>query len=152
MTDRVSSEHSSVSTIRATVGRRGATTKPRVRLASDDAHWLPDEDVVRVVLDGTTAHAVPRRLPDGRVVIDGVYDTPSLARNPGNAADRLAAWLEANDREIGRTVLLDVVVEEFLYGLRAPGEEVVYTVREPPSASLADIAAQVEGTESTGED
>ena len=145
MAERVPSDHPSVSTVRARIERRGATTTPRVGVDAEDADCLPDGDVVRVVLSGTTAHARPRRTADDRAVIDGAFETPSLARDPGTAADRLVEWVETTDLAIGRTVLLDVVVEDFLYGLRVPGESAVYDAHEPPSSSLADIAARVDG-------
>lgn len=150
MTERVPSDHPSVSTVRARIERRGATTTPRVGIDAADADCLPDGDVVRVVLSGTTAHARPRRTAEGRAVIDGAFETPALARDPGSAADRLVEWIEATDLALGRTVLLDVVVADFLYGLRVPGETAVYDAHEPPSSSLADIAARVDGGGSDG--
>ena len=145
MVERVPSDHPSVSTVRARVERRGATTTPRVGIDAEDADCLPDGDVVRLVIDGRTTHARVRRTPDGRAVIDGAFETPSVARDPGSAPDLLVSWIEAADLGIGRTVLLDVVVGDFLYGLRVPGQDAVYEAHEPPSSSLADIAAQVDG-------
>ena len=145
MAERLSSEHPSVTTIRASVERRGATTTPRVGVDAEDADCLPDGAVVRLVIDGATTHAMPRRTPAGRTVIDGAFESPSIARDPGTATDRLVAWIDATDLALGRTVLLDVVVEDFLYGLREPGVEAIYEAHDPPSSSLADIAAKAEG-------
>lgn len=145
MAERVPSDHPSVSTVRARVERRGATTTTRVGIDAEDADCFPDEGVVRLVIDGRTTHARARRTPDGRAAIDGAFETPSVVRDPGSAPDLLAAWIEEADLGLGRTVLLDVVVEDFLYGLRVPGEDVVYEAHNPPSTSLADIAAQVDG-------
>lgn len=141
MADRIASDHPSVTTIRGRIERRGATTTPRIGVDTEDAAALPDGEVVRLVLDWATTHARPRHRSDGRVVIDGSFETPSVARDPGSNRDLLVAWVEANDLDLGRAVLLDVVVEGFLYGLRVPGETAVYDAHEPPSSSLADIAA-----------
>lgn len=146
MADRIASDHPSVSTIRARIERRGATTTPRIGVDEADASALPDGDVVRLVLDGTTTFARPRQTTDGRAVIDGSFETASIARAPGSASDLLVAWIEANDLGIGRTVLLDVVVVGFLYGLRVPGQTAVYDAHEPPPSSLADIAARLDPT------
>jgi len=37
------------------------------------------------------------------------------------------------------------VTPGFQYGLRRPGERVVYTALDPPASSLSDIARDVDG-------
>ncbi|WP_458206782.1 DUF7112 family protein [Haladaptatus sp. NG-SE-30] len=143
MTQRVSSD--TTDTVRATVAQAGATNRPRIEIAADDADAFPADELVRLVIGDTEYRAqIERPLTgDGRL-IRGAYDTPRLARNPGEGENRLSGWFAGSNREFGQSVLIDVVEEGFQYGLRAPGERAVYVVTEKPSESLADIAKQVE--------
>lgn len=141
--DRIASDNPAIETLRATVARHGGTRK-RVELPADAA---PTDEVVRLVLDGTTYHArIEGGFADADPYVAGAYDTPGGARS-GNGSDRLQAWLDSEDRSPGSTVLLDVIEPEFAYGLRKPGEEVVYDAVEKPSDSLASIARDLEGSE-----
>ena len=143
MADHVSSDHPSVHTVRATA--TATATGMQVTLPEADHDQFPVDEVVRVVLDGEERFArIERALTGTERSIGGVYDSPSDARNPGSGTDRLAPWLAANEIEDGSSVLVDVVERAFQYGLRAPGESTVYTAKEPPSDSLADIASELE--------
>jgi hypothetical protein len=143
MTQRVSSE--TVDTVRATITRSGATDRPCVEIPADDADAFPADELVRLVIDDTEYRArIERPLTgDGRLV-RGAYDTPTLARNPGDGENRLAEWFEGSNREFDQSVLLDVVSEGFRYGLREPGKRTVYDATEGPDEGLANIAEQVE--------
>ncbi|ADJ16361.1 DUF7112 family protein [Halalkalicoccus jeotgali] len=137
--DRISSENPAVETLRATVARHGARRK-RVDLREDS---LPEGEVVRLVIDGTTYHArVEGGFADGPH-LSGAYDTPDMARE-GSGTNRLDEWLDAAERPVGSSVLVDVIEPEFAYGLREPGTEVVYEAVEKPKASLANIARELE--------
>lgn len=142
MTDRVSSEDPSIRTVRARVEHAGATSRRRVVLPPEEAGGVPD-GVVRLVVDDEVYHAPVRPGADGPVVA-GAYGSPRLAREPGAGDDALAAWLETAGLDAGRSVLVDVVVEGFLYGIRAPGTTTVYDAPNPPSSSLSDIAASLD--------
>lgn len=146
MPERVASDHTSVVTLRATLTRRGATTHSRLSLPAKATDHIPAKTVVRLVIDGATRHAQIREGVGGNLVIDGVADTPRLARSPGGGSDRLAEWVDAADVEFGRSILFDVVVPSFLYGLRLPGEHVVYDAVEPPDPGLASITEELDGT------
>ncbi|MFB6270406.1 MAG: hypothetical protein ABEH83_10705, partial [Halobacterium sp.] len=89
-------------------------------------------------------HAELDENASGQPVVRGVYDSPSLARDPGTAPDRLAAWIADNDLDAGRSVHVDVVEPGFKYGVRAPGESATYEAVSSPDDSLADIAASLE--------
>jgi hypothetical protein len=143
MTQRVSSD--TTDTIRATLAQAGATNRPRIEISADDADAFPADELVRLVIDDTEYRArIERPLTgDGRL-IRGAYDTPRLARNPSDGDNRLVEWFAGSDRELGQSVLVDVVEEGFQYGLRNPGERTVYAATEKPNDSLADIARQVE--------
>lgn len=143
MADRVPSDHPSVETVRATLVTVGGTDRLAVAVPADAA--LPADEVVRLVLDGDEYHAqVQRELGGDDYRIQGAFDAPRFARTQGAGQNRLPAWVDDADVAVGGSVLLDVVVEDFLYGLRAPGDRAVYAAREPPAEGLAAIAEQVQ--------
>jgi len=145
MADRIPSDHDAVATVRATLGTVGSTSRPRIEVPADAAHEFPD-GVVRLVVDGTERHAeIGTALGDDRRVIAGAYDAPRLARDPGDAPNRLLSWVDATDAvSVGGSVLVDVVEDGFKYGVRAPGERVVYEATESPDEGLASIAERLE--------
>lgn len=143
MADRVSSDHPSVRTVRST--RTETATGSKLDIPAEDRDAFAPDEVVRIVLDGTEQFArIERALTGEELSVPGVYDTPELARNPGEGTDRLAEWIDDHDIRSGGSVLIDVVESEFLYGLREPGETNFYDAREPPSGSLSDIAKDLE--------
>ncbi|WP_247002743.1 DUF7112 family protein [Halosolutus gelatinilyticus] len=143
MADRISSDHPSVRTVRATLSK--TATGVRLDVPSDDRDAFPVDDVVRVVLDGDERFATTQRALTGdELSIHGVYDTPDVARDPSGGENRLAEWLADRDVQTGGSVLIDVVEPEFLYGLRAPGETAYYDAYEPPSDSLSSIAKNLD--------
>lgn len=142
MAERVSSEDPSIRTFRARIERAGGTSRPRLQLPPEASEPVPAE-VVRIALDGSRYHADVRSAADGPVV-RGIYDTARLARSPGAGENRLPGWLDDAGLAVGRSVLFDVVVPEFLYGVRAPGSTTVYEATEPPAASLAHIAESLD--------
>lgn len=143
MTDRVSSDHPSVETVRATCV--ATATGHRLEIPAEQSELLPADDVVRLVLDGQERAAnVEPALTGDEPRITGVYESPRLARNPSEGTELLGSWLGDNDIDDGSSVLLDVVEPNFLYGLRAPGETAVYEAKEPPSKSLSSIAEDLD--------
>lgn len=138
MGERVRSDHPSVTTYRGRIESSGAISRPRIALPAAAGDALPD-GVVRLVLDGSTAHADVRVGDDGPV-IHGAYDSPRLARSPGEGENRLPRWVDEAGLAVGRSVLIDEVVPGTLYGARAPGTAAVYDAVEPPSSSLQHIA------------
>ena len=143
MADRVSSDHPSVQTVRATCAE--TPTGRRIDLPTDENEAFPTDEVVRVVLDGDELFArVERALTGDDRTIPGVYETPEGARDPTDGTDRLSDWIDDHDVPAGGSILVDVVEPEFLYGLRAPGETSTYEAREPPSDSLSSIANDLE--------
>lgn len=141
MADRIASDNDSVSTHRLTLETAGRTSRPRLELPDDLA--VDDGDVVRLTLDGSDCHARVERSLDGTLELQGAFDNPRLARSE-DGVDRLAEWVDDSDAEPGRSVLLDVLAEGYHFGLREPGQRVVYTVREPPDDSLSSIAQSLE--------
>jgi hypothetical protein len=113
--------------------------------ASADGATVPTGEVVRLVLDGTTRHCRFESFGGG-VRATGAFDTPDLARSPGDGENLLRAWIEDRGLSMGRTVHLDVIEAGFAYGLRAPGESAVYDApASAPDDSLASIAEELDG-------
>ena len=145
MSDRVPSDHPTISTIDATLSRSGATDRPRIDIPAEAADDVPAGEVVRLVLDDQEYRTrIERAFSGDGLQIRGAYDSPRLARNPGDGENRLIEWYEDSGLAFGRTILLDVVTEGFKYGLRTPGSRAVYDATEAPSDSLASIAEQLE--------
>lgn len=145
MADRIASDHPSVTTVDATVERAGRTDRPKLVLPSDAASLFPDDDVVRVVLDGTKRARLAWSFDD-EPEIRGVYDTPDQARDR-QGENRLPDWLDSQGLDFARTVHVDVIEEEFEYGLRAPGQRRVYEATEAPDSGLSAIARDIETNE-----
>jgi len=139
--DRVPSDHATVETHRVPLESVGRTDRPQVRLP--DGLDLSDGEVVRLALDGDTAHALVETDLDGDRVVRHAGDNPRVARER-EPPDRLAEWVEDGTVSTGGTVHLDVVTAGHAYGLRTPGERVVYTATDGPDASLADIAGELD--------
>ena len=143
MTDRVAHDHPTVETLDATLGRYGGTHRPEIRLPATDA--VDVGDVIVVVLDGTEYHSLVAN-SRGTAVVRGAYETPRLARNPGDGDDALGPWVDDRDLEFGRTIHVDVVDPGYKIGLRAPGETAYYATTNTPDDSLAAIAKDLEDT------
>jgi hypothetical protein len=137
--DRISSENPAVETLRARVARHGARQK-RLDLPTDS---LPEGEVLRFVIEGTTYYAVVQGGFGDDPHISGACETPDMARGR-SGTDYLGEWLDRLERPIGGSVLVDIIEPEFGYGLREPGEETVYEAIEKPKDSLANIARNLE--------
>ncbi|MFC4448694.1 DUF7112 family protein [Halorussus aquaticus] len=147
MADRISSDHSSLTTVRATLVRSGGLDRPKVEIPADHADdRFPDGELVRVVADDTEYRArIESPLTDDGREIRGLYESPTLARNPEDGENHLSTWAEGTGVEFGQSVLVDVIEPGFKYGLREPGERTFYEATESPEESLSDIAEQLDG-------
>jgi len=101
-------------------------------------------DVVRVSLAGDEGHARIETALDGSPVLRRVVDNARLARED-EGENRLAEWVADADVPDGGSAHFDVITDGHQYGLRAPGERVVYAAKAAPDDSLADIARDLEG-------
>jgi len=142
MVDRVASDHSSLETLDAELVSHGPGSRRAVELSGDVT--VPTGEVVRLVVDGAVRYTKPSRFAGETIRISGAFDAPDHARSPADRPNRLREWLDRTDLATGRTVHLDVIEEEFKYGLREPGERVVYDAPETPEDSLASIASRLE--------
>jgi len=140
-------------TIDATLVGHGAIDRQAIELPAGaatvdgsgdaDGGEFPVDEVVRIVLEGTTHHARFDRFA-GSVRATGVFETPAGAREPGEGTNRLEEWVASAGLDLGRTVHLDVIEPGFAYGLRAPGAPAVYDAPDAPDDSLASIAESLE--------
>lgn len=137
-------------TIDAPLVGHGAIDRPAIELPGDvdtgpgTDGLVPVDEVVRLELGGSTRHARFEEYAGG-IRATGAFDTPELARSPGEGTNRLAEWVDDRSLSPGRTVHLDLVEPGFAYGLRAPGESAVYDApSSSPDDSLAAIAEDLE--------
>ena len=137
MPERVPSDHPSVTTLRADLARSGGTRRPCLRLPDDAA--IEAGDTVRLVLDGTTTYARVESDTTG-FLLRGAYDNERLVRSPREGENRLIEWCDTHDHGPGDAVELDELDPGFCYGLRNPGDRVVYDVPGRPDESLSGIA------------
>ena len=145
MADRISSDHASIPTVRATLVQSGALDRPKIEIPDDESDSFPDAELVRVVADDTEYRArVESPLTGEGREIRGLYETPRLARNPDEGENHLGAWVESAGVEFDQSVLVDVIEAGFKYGLRAPGQRTVYEATESPDDDLADIANKLD--------
>jgi len=135
--DSLAADHPSVETLRARIERAGPR-RPEIAVPDLD----PREAPVRFVLDGSTYHAPVVAGLDGTTAIVGAYDNARMARER-EGPNRLHRWVDDRGLDPGRSVLVDVVTEDLL-GLRAPGEDTVYTVGTSTDDSLREIARDLE--------
>lgn len=146
MPDRIPSDHPTVESFDATLDSRGATDRLRVVLPDDVRDVLDVDEVLRLVVDGDECRSRVEESLGGDLELRGAYHDPAAARDPtADDPNLLVEWIEHVGLDIGRTVHFDVVSDGLKYGLRAPGERVVYEATEPPSGSLATIAERVDG-------
>ncbi len=138
MVDRVPSDHPTVRTIRTEVVRHGGRRR-RLELPPDATEVLPEDGTIEVRVDDHRRFARCRRVDD-RSAIVGLYETHSGANGDTEGTDGLRDWLDASERPVGSSVLLDIVADGTRIGLRVPGQRVVYESPQTRDDSLADIA------------
>lgn len=143
MTERVPSDHDAVTTHRTHVERVGRTARPRVSLPG--VLDVTVGDVLRVSLAGETYHAQVRESLGGGRDLRGAFANARLARAEGEGENHLPQWLDSVGVGTDDPLLVDAVTPGFMYGLRPPGQRVVYAAQDPPSSSLADIARDIDG-------
>jgi len=136
--DRLTADHPSVETLQGRIERAGPR-RPELVVPDLDPRDAP----VRLVLDGSTRHAPVVAGLDGTTAIVGAFDNARMARER-EGPDRLRRWVDDRGLDVDRSVLVDVVTDDLL-GVRAPGEEAVYTVRTGAADSLRDIARNLDG-------
>jgi len=138
VSDRVPSDHGTVDSHRVRLATVGRTGRPRIPIP--DGLDCAVGDVIRLSLEGDRGHAEVTSDLSGEPEIRGVYANARLARSDGEGENALAAWVEEYGLLADDPFLIDVLTPGYAYGLRRPGERVVYRAVDPPDAGLADIA------------
>lgn len=141
MTDRLTSDHPVVDSHRVELDAVGSTGRPQLVLPPGLS--CDPGDIVRLSLAGTRTHAEVVSTLRGEAAVRRACRTRRLART-GEGANLLDGWLDDGGHGPGSTLLLDVLTEGYAYGLREPGERVLYEPVEPPDSSLADIAESLD--------
>ncbi len=143
--DRVPSEHDVIDSYAGEIVPHGP--RRRLAVAVPSSVPLPTGDVIRLRLpsDTTTYFARPEAFADtDRRRLSGAFHTPDAARTPGTADNCLRAWLANTDLGIGRTIYIDVIEPGFKYGLRGPGDRLLYTLPNQSNSGLNDIATRLQ--------
>lgn len=141
MTDSIPSDHEAVTSRRVTLASIGRTRRLQLQLP-EDLSCSPG-DIVSLSLSGENYYARVESTLDGEPVITGAFANRRLART-GDGENLFQEWVADSGRSAGQSVTLDVLREGFAYGVRLPGERVVYHPPEPPTSSLADIARSLD--------
>lgn len=139
--DRLVSDHDTVTSHRVSLERVGRTDQPQLPLPDGLGAEIGDE--ISLSLAGRRAHARVERTLAGEPALRGAFPTRRLARVEAPKAELLAEWLSETGLSPGDAVVLDVLVEGYAYGLRPPGERVVYSPPEPPDSGLSEIADEL---------
>lgn len=142
MTDRVPSDHATVDSRRVHLSTVGRTRRLQIVLPGVLDCEL--EDVVSLSLEDRSRWAQVTASLDGEPTLQGASRTRQAART-GTGENDLREWLDEHGLAAGDALVLDVLREGYAYGLRRPGERVVYAPPDPPDSSLADIARDLDG-------
>jgi len=137
VTDRIPSDHDAIDSHRVHLSTVGRTRRLQVVLPS--AIECTVGDVVFVSLEGDGRYAQVTAGLDGESTLQNAFPTRQLARTQ-SGDDKLRAWLDDASLADGDPLILDVLRTGYAYGLRRPGERVVYSPPEPPDSGLQDIA------------
>lgn len=142
VTERIPSDHDTVESHCVHLAEVGHTG--RLQLPLPEELTCAVDDVVGVCFGGSSYFAQVSTTLDGRPTLRDSFADRELART-GDGEDKLAAWLDEAGLSDGDPVLLDVLTPGYAYGLRQPGERVVYGPPEQPDASLTAIARSLDG-------
>lgn len=141
MSESIPSDHESVETHRVTIEPIGRTGRPRVVLPTECA--LSAGDVIVLTLDGTQYYTAVESSIDSDLVLTHAGDNRRLAREQ-DGENRLAEWVESAGVSIGGSAHFDAISPGHQYGLRTPGNRIVYTAIKQPDSSLSAIARDFE--------
>jgi hypothetical protein len=137
VTDAIPSDHPAVDSYRVELAAVGSTNRAQLSLPAELD--CAEGDFVRLVVADQQTHAKVVSTLAGERAIRAAYANKRLARTDGGT-DRLREWLDSAGFGPGSTLVLDVLTPGYAYGLRVPGERVVYDPVEKPDSSLSDIA------------
>lgn len=137
MTDRISSEHSNIPTVRGRLVRHAGR---RLRLElPDDPEIVQDAAYLTAILDGQS-HVARLHAIDGVNAIVGLFYTQAAASAGDMGADRLQEWVARHKLRPPDSVAIDVIEPGERVGIRLPGDRATYRVTPQPDPTLASIA------------
>lgn len=137
MADAIPSDHATVDSHRVELAGIGRTSRSQLLLPA--AVDCAVGDVVALTVGGDRLYAEVVSTLDGDRAIRGAFANRRLAQAE-EGEDLLQAFFDARGYGPGETLVLDVVTEGHAYGLREPGNRVVYEAVDPPSSTLSEIA------------
>lgn len=141
MGETVPSDHDSVTAYRVALSSIGATSRLEVGVPAECG--TTPGSLISLSLGETTTWAVPEETLDGSTAIRGSFPNRRQAR-AGEGTNRFEAWLDAKGLRAGDTLVLDCLRSGWAYGLRKPGDRVLYRPPAQPDQSLADIARSLD--------
>jgi len=141
VTDSIPSDHDTVDSYRVELDSVGRTGRPQLPLPA--AVDCEVGDVVDLTVFGDRLYAAVVSNLAGEPAIQGSFANRRLARTQ-EGENLLRSALDERGFGPGTTLVFDVVTEGHAYGLREPGNRVVYEAADPPDSSLADIARSLD--------
>lgn len=141
MSDRIPSDHASVRSDRLNLSTIGGSSRLQLLLPEDTD--LAAGDLISLSLGGKQYFSYIASTLDGMPAIRGAYPNRKLARQQ-EGRNSLQSWLAAADFRAGDAVVLDELRSGYAYGLREPGDRVIYEPPPAPDTSLAEIAESFE--------
>jgi hypothetical protein len=139
---RIPSDHATVTSHSLAVDQVGRTSRPQLPLDSVAPFELAPGAVLSLSLLGTQSYTQLAQTLAGAPALRSAFQTRRLARveEPTAEDNRLADWIDGAGLAAGDRVVFDVLAAGHAYGLRAPGERVVYDSPARPDPALSDIA------------
>ncbi|MFC7073673.1 hypothetical protein ACFQJ7_15260 [Halovenus rubra] len=141
MSDRIPSDHTTVESRRIHLATIGRTGRFQLQLPPDLDCEL--EDVIYLSLEGDGVHAQVHSGLDSKWTINGAFRTRKAARTQ-DGENAFHAWLDKHTLADGDALMFDVLRTGYAFGLRRPGERVVYSPPDPPDSTLTDIARDLD--------
>lgn len=135
--EAIPSDHDTIDSHRIELAGLGRTG--RAQLVLPDSFDCEPDDVVQLTLGESRYYAQVESTLGEEPTIRGAFGNRRLAKAT-EGDDHLREWLAQRGYGPGDTLVLDVVTKGHHYGLREPGNRVVYEATDPPNDSLSDIA------------
>lgn len=142
MSDSLPSDHPAVDSYRVHLSAVGRTGRLQIPLPDECSPTA--DDIVSLSFGGRTHYGQVETTLDGQRVLRGAYRNRRQARER-DGENTLRDWLRELGLGAGDPLLLDVLTSGYAYGVREPGQRVVYHPPDQPDTSLTDIARSLDG-------
>ena len=141
MPDRIPADHDAIESYRVHLETVGGTN--RLQLPIPRSVESQSGDTCYLSLSGRPTYALIDDALTGEPVIRGSYSNRRIARER-DGENLFRTWLGDRNLSSGNPVVFDVLSNGFSYGVRVPGEQVIYEPPRDRNTSLADIAKSLE--------